>query len=212
LFSLITEGITLEKKNKDAIKIPVKKSPKILITTNYTVGGIGGSFERRKYEVELSSYFSANHSPLDEFGLMLFDDFDINEWCRFDNFMINCLQFYLKNGLVKHSFHNLKTRKFINDTSFDFYEWVMDGNVEVGTRIYKTIKFNEFIEEYSDYKKFNLSQKRFSKWFESLATYLNKPIESGKSIDGRWIVIGQEKETDDFWEKIKNSNNNEPPF
>ncbi len=41
LFSIITEGITLEKKNKDAFKIPVSKSPKILITTNYTIGGVG---------------------------------------------------------------------------------------------------------------------------------------------------------------------------
>ena len=211
LFSLITEGITLEKKNKDAIKIPVKKSPKIVITTNYTVGGVGGSFERRKYEVELSSYFSAQHTPLDEFGIMLFDEFDKTEWQAFDNFMIECLQLYLKHGLIKNSFKNLKTRKFINDTSYEFYEWIMDGNIELGTRIYKTNKFNEFVEEYSDYKKFNLSQKRFSKWFEHLATYLDKPIDQGKSIDGRWIIIGEAKENEDFWDKLKD-NNEKTPF
>ena len=33
LFSVVTEGLTLEKKNKDAIKIPFSKSPKIAITT-----------------------------------------------------------------------------------------------------------------------------------------------------------------------------------
>lgn len=203
LFSLITEGITLEKKNKDAIKIPVKKSPKIVITTNYTVGGQGGSFERRKYEVELSSYFSSNHSPLDEFGLMLFDEFTIDEWQRFDNFMINCLQVYLKNGLIKHSFQNLKTRKFIGDTSFEFYEWVTDGNIELGARVYKTDKFNQFIDEYPDFKKYNLSQKRFSKWLDNLALYLGKEITHGKSIDGRWVVIGNEIESDNFWQNLK---------
>ena len=66
LFSVITEGITLEKKNKDAIKIPVSKSPKIVVTTNYTLGGIGGSFERRKWELEFSSYFSSKHTQLNE--------------------------------------------------------------------------------------------------------------------------------------------------
>ena len=30
LFSVITEGITLEKKNKDAIKIPYEESPKVV--------------------------------------------------------------------------------------------------------------------------------------------------------------------------------------
>lgn len=211
LFSLITEGITLEKKNKDAIKIPVQKSPKILITTNYTVGGVGGSFDRRKYEVELSSYFSTNHTPLDEFGLMLFDDFTTEEWTKFDNFMIGCIQLYLTNGLVKHNFNNLKTRKFINDTSYDFYEWVIDGNLELGSRIYKTLKYNEFVDEYSDYKKFNLSQKRFSKWLDNLAIYLDKQIEHGKSIDGRWVIIGTEQEHD-YWEKIKQSNETNTPF
>jgi hypothetical protein len=211
LFSLITEGITLEKKNKDAIKIPVKKSPKIIITTNYTVGGVGGSFDRRKYEVELSSYFSAQHTPLDEFGIMLFDEFNDQEWSKFDNYMICCLQLYLQKGLIKHNFQNLKTRKFIGDTSFEFYEWITEGNIDLGTRVYKTQKFNEFIEEYPDFKKYNLSQKRFSKWIDSLGIYLNKKINHGKSIDGRWVEIGEVKELDTFWDNIKNSND-ETPF
>ena len=59
LFSLITEGITLEYKGQDAIKLPVEHSPKLVITTNYTVGGVGGSHERRKFEVEMSGYFGS---------------------------------------------------------------------------------------------------------------------------------------------------------
>jgi len=113
LFSLITEGITLEKKNKDAIYIPVARSPKIVINTNYTIGGVGGSHERRKFEVELSGYFGVHHTPLDEFGAMLFSSWDAVEWRRFDAFMIGCVQFYLKNGLVAVTHKNLDVRKFI---------------------------------------------------------------------------------------------------
>jgi len=51
LFSVVTEGLTLEKKNKDAIKIPFSKSPKIAITTNYAIKGSGNSFVRRKWEL-----------------------------------------------------------------------------------------------------------------------------------------------------------------
>ena len=36
-YSIITEGITVEKKNKDELFIPYKDSPKILFTTNYTI-------------------------------------------------------------------------------------------------------------------------------------------------------------------------------
>ena len=74
LFSVITEGLTLEKKNKDAIKIPFAKSPKIAMTTNYAIKGAGNSFARRKWELELHQYYSKDYTPLDEFGRLMFGD------------------------------------------------------------------------------------------------------------------------------------------
>ena len=65
LFSVVTEGLTLEKKNKDAIKIPFAKSPKITITTNYAIKGKGTSFERRKWELELAHHYNKDYTPLE---------------------------------------------------------------------------------------------------------------------------------------------------
>lgn len=189
LFSLITEGITLEYKGQDAITIPVEDSPKILITTNYTIGGIGGSFERRKFEVEMSSYFTYKHTPLDEFGHMLFSDWDSVEWLRFDNFMINCVQYYLQNGLVKHEFNNLEVRKFIKETSFEFYEWSADReNLPHNIKLDKTEYFTKFVNEYQDFKKW-LTQKRFTQWIESFGKFYDLETESGKSGSVRYITI-----------------------
>jgi hypothetical protein len=194
LFSLITEGITLEYKGQDAITVPVEKSPKILITTNYTIGGIGGSFERRKFEVEMSSYFSHKHTPLDEFGHMLYSDWDKTEWLRFDNFMINCEQYYLKNGLVKHNFNNLEVRKFIKETSFEFYEWSQDReNLPHNFRIDKTEYFTKFCSEYQDFKKF-LSQRKFTQWLESYGRYYELKHTSGRTNSTRWIEFEAPKE------------------
>jgi len=67
LFSVITEGITIEKKNKDAIKIPFDKSPKIIITTNYAIKGKGNSFERRKWELEFKQFYTQEFTPQVEF-------------------------------------------------------------------------------------------------------------------------------------------------
>ena len=100
LFSVVTEGLTLEKKNKDAIKIPFSKSPKIAITTNYAIKGSGNSFARRKWEVELHQHYNKNNTPLDEFGKLMFGDWNDDEWCQFDNYMIQCIQLYLKQGLT----------------------------------------------------------------------------------------------------------------
>jgi hypothetical protein len=33
---------------------------------------------------------------------MFFDELDKNEWRAFDNYMIECCQYYLKNGLKEY--------------------------------------------------------------------------------------------------------------
>jgi len=188
LFSLITEGITLEYKGQDAIKLPVQKSPKIIITTNYTVNGSGGSFERRKFEVEMSSYFGINHSPLDEFGHMLFDDWNVEEWARFDSFMLYCLQYYLKNGLVKFNFKNLENRKLTNETSLEFLEWANDGHLVYNISVTKSECYHAFCNEYPDLKKW-LSQKRFTQWIQKYCEFHKLPYIDGSSNGIRWFRV-----------------------
>ena len=102
LFTAITDNITIEKKNKDELIIPFERSPKILLSTNYTIKGVDESTLRRQFVLEFSDYFSIRYSPEDEFGHRFFDDWCENEWCRFYLFMIGCLQYYLKNGLVEY--------------------------------------------------------------------------------------------------------------
>lgn len=196
LFSVITEGITLEKKNKDAIKIPVSKSPKIIITTNYTLGGIGGSFERRKWELEFSSYFSSKHTPLNEFGRMLFDEWDKQEWIKFYNYMILCLRMYLINGLVSHDFKNLDIRKFIKETSHEFYEWVNEQNtITFNERLSKAQLFNDIKTEYPDLVKW-LSAKKFSQWLETYCKFNRYEYDFGKDqLNGRYIIIKNQNES-----------------
>jgi hypothetical protein len=204
LFSLITEGITLEYKGQDAIKLPVQKSPKILITTNYTVGGVGGSFERRKFEVEMSDYFSYKHTPLDEFGHLLFDEWDEKEWSRFDNFMIQCVQYYLLNGLTKHDFKNLEVRKFIKNTSFEFFEWTKpdafgkNDNIEFNTRCQKQTYYDAFVNEYPDFRTYKLSQKRFTQWIEHYCKFYNYVYLTGNSNGQRWFeIVNKNVETEE---------------
>lgn len=201
LFSLVTEGITLEKKNKDAIKLPVNKSPKIVITTNYTIGGNGGSFERRKFEIELSSHFNENHTPLDEFGHMLFDDWNEIEWAKFDNFMIYCVQAYLQKGLIEYEYHNLETRKFINNTSFDFYEWIEDEKLILNENINVTDYYDRFISDFEDYKKF-CSRKRFGKWMDLYAKHKGYTIKKGKANGVRYTIYSSASQD------VENNNEN----
>lgn len=194
LFSVITQGITLEKKNKDAIRIPFNKSPKIAITTNYAIRGSGNSFDRRKWELEFKQFYNKDYTPQDEFGCRLFDDWTENQWRRFDNYMINNLQGYLKVGFVKSQFKNLPTRRFISETSHEFFEWINDPENIYGKLDIKHIKksvYDAFIEEYPDFGprgKINVIRKRFYSWLMLYGEFKYQAApETGRESSGAWI-------------------------
>ena len=208
LFSVVTEGLTLEKKNKDAIKIPFSKSPKIAITTNYAIKGAGNSFARRKWELELHQHYSKSYTPQDEFGRLFFGDWDDDEWCNFDNYMIGCLQLYLRKGLIRSQFVNLKVRQLSAETSHDFIEWcgLLDGGTQneklvPDIKIYKNELYFDFINEYPDYgpkAKMTISRTRFYKWLYAFCVFnWSVQPEEGKDMTGRWIMIKQKDETTD---------------
>jgi hypothetical protein len=200
LFSVVTEGLTLEKKNKDAIKIPFSKSPKIAITTNYAIKGSGNSFARRKSELELHQYYSKAFTPLDEFGKLMFGDWNDDDWCEFDNYMIGCLSRYLHTGIVKSNFVNLKIRQLSAETSHDFIEWcgLVEGQpknntLEVEVRLYKNDLYNDFVNEYPDYgpkSKMTISRTKFYKWLVAYGLFkYGVAPEEGRDMMGRWIII-----------------------
>jgi len=207
LFSVVTEGLTLEKKNKDAIKIPFSKSPKIAITTNYAIKGTGNSFARRKWEVELHQHYTKNHTPLDEFGKHFFADWNDEDWCLFDNYMVACLQGYLKTGLVKSSFVNLQVRQLSAETSHDFIEWcgLIEGtpknsHLDVGIKLMKQDLYYEFIQEYPDYApkaKMTISRTRFYKWLTAYAVFATGVTpEEGRDPSGRWLRMRNKHEVE----------------
>ena len=133
LFSVITEGIEITYKGKDTIKLPVEDSPKILITTNYTIKGTGGSHDARKFEVELSTFFNSGHTPIDFFKHYLFNDWDKLEWARFDCYIIECIKKYLNFGLMNYESISLPFKKFELEITKGLFE------------IIETIKSNEWI-------------------------------------------------------------------
>jgi len=202
LFSVITEGLTLEKKNKDAIKIPFSKSPKICISTNYALRGSGNSFARRKWDLELSQHYNKIHTPIDDFNKYLFGDWDNEEWCQFDNYMIQCTQLFLKHGLLQSDFVNLNIRKLIADTDPEFVEWC--GLTPVGSEPNPHLVTNQwfdcyelhrlFLEESPEKRKEGLKTRTFNRWLRSYCLFKEglEPEEKKKNIgttSRKWMRI-----------------------
>lgn len=212
LFSVITEGLTLEKKNKDAIKIPFHRSPKVALTTNYAIKGAGNSFARRKWELELHQHYNLKFTPHNEFKRLMFDEWGDDDWCEFDNYMIECLIGYMKTGLVKSKFVNLQIRQLSAETCHEFIEWCglvdnKEQNVTLQTevRLYKNELYSNFVDEYPDYGprgRMSISRTRFYKWLVAYAMYKEDTVpEEDRDQQGRWIIIKSKKVVSD-----------EPPF
>jgi len=208
LFSVVTEGLTLEKKNKDAIKIPFAKSPKITITTNYAIKGKGTSFERRKWELELAHHYNKDYTPLEEFGKLMFGDWNDEEWCQFDNYMIQCLQLYLEKGLQKSEFVNLKIRRLSAETCHEFIEWcgVIGGatiheKLKPGGKVSKPELYSDFVEDNPDFApkaKMTVSRTRFNKWLVAFSQFkYGCDPEEGRTNSVRWIRFRHKQELDE---------------
>jgi len=162
-----------------------------LISTNYAIKGEGNSHNRRRFELEIAQYYGDNLTPFDDFKRELFDEWNVNDFISFDNYMIFCLQSYLKTGLVKQNAKNLILRKLIAETSMEFYEWANDvENLPVGVRNDKTMYFDNFVSEYKDFNKW-LTRKKFNIWIQKLAKFKNIDYSQNSSNGLRWFMIGE---------------------
>jgi len=169
LFSVITEGIAVEKKGKDEIYIDFENSPKIGVSTNYALRGTGNSHDRRKHELEITQYYTKKFRPDHEFGHMMFSGWDEFQWQQFDNYMIMCCQLYLTHGLIEQDLINLPEKKMIAETDYYFLEF-MQGRLLVTVK--KSDFYNDFIREYPEKLKDKyFSKQKLSKWLRIYADY-----------------------------------------
>lgn len=184
-YSIITEGITVEKKNKDELFIPYRDSPKIVFTTNYTIINNGAHARRRQKTFEFAAYFGAEKTPVDHFGHNLFDDWSVDEWNLFYNFMFGCCKDYLAFGILEKQSTIKVRRKHIRlkygEEFLDWFDdWVKNGAYE--PHIFMTT-YEEFINSTGTERKF-FSAKRFSMGIHDAVEMI---LESGTIVDKKRI-------------------------
>ncbi len=187
LFSVITDDITVERKNQNEIIIPFQQSPKIIISSNYTIDGSDDSTLDRQFIIEFSDHYNKSHRPIDEFGHRFFDEWDSAEWNNFLNYMIGCLQLYLNKGLIKCKHVNLERKKLIDSTSEEFAEFF--ETIEPGKEYLKKDLFERFISENEDYADMEL--RRFTKWLKDAAQIRGKKSFQRRSDKERYIRIDE---------------------
>ena len=171
-YSIITEGVTVEKKNKDELFIPYKDSPKVMFTTNYTIPNSGNHAKRRQKVLEFAPFFGSNFSPEDFFKHKLFDDWDLQEWNRFYNLMFFCVQDYLKNGVqVVENSEKLINKQIKVQFGDEFLDYIKDVVEKDGNWVKLETIYNDFLTM-SGFEKKDYSVKRFTKAVEESCTLL----------------------------------------
>jgi len=179
-YSKITEGVTIEKKNKDEIYIGYEDSPKFGFTTNYTINYAGGHGKRRVKVIEFSSFFNHKHTPMIQFGgKALFDSWEKDQWNRFYNYMFDCVQEYLKKGIPDLDNSTSINRKNIKlnftEDFLDYYDSIMEDKwFEFGAEYLNFLNIN-------DLDKKDYSQIRFKKGLQTATELFGLKIETRRN-------------------------------
>ena len=126
LYNLITDGFTVEDKGVSKYVIPEEDSPKLVITTNYTIDSIHRSDARRMWFTPVSTYYgtlwdNTKKTPADVHGGRLLDrkTWTTEDWSAFYSTCVHCLHEYLKRGLVEFDDKVLAERQLIKTTYGD---------------------------------------------------------------------------------------------
>lgn len=190
LFTVITDSIAVEKKNKDQINIPFSESPKVLISTNFTIEGIDRSTVDRQFVVEFSDHYNETHRPIHDFKKRFFEkDWNEQDWAAFDNFMIECIQYYLVNGLVDCSYVNLIEKKLVDMTCKEFVEFIEDYTG--GEGFDKKSVYKEFVEQNEDYV--HIKQNTFTKWIKTYCSLKRYVYEQWRNDKAYYFKIMMKK-------------------
>ena len=187
LFSVVSEGISIEKKFQPKFVLNYEDSPKVVITSNYSAKGVGDSYEGRRIEFGLSPYFSAKWSPKDEFGHLMFDDWDNDEWNRFNLYMVNLLMRYLSTGIIPCKNSNSEIDRLASETSTHFSIFCKE-NISIGQEFIIKKLYSEFLTLFRDKEGFSMiKQHMFTKWLNIYSKY-NSLSMSTRESSGKTLV------------------------
>lgn len=193
LFSVLSDDMPVERKNKDVQIIPYEDSPKFVLTTNYTVKGSSSSYKRRRFDVFLNNYYNAHRTPADEFKCEFFHGWDKEEWQRFDFLMMTCLRKYLSTGLKVYESEEIKVKMLKNETSADFWELMLEEYSNINERYYKNdLKQELIILDGKKYEYLNYNHRILKSWLNRYAEHHGLNVKHDKDMKGGYFeFIGE---------------------
>lgn len=204
-FVAIEEGLTVEKKGAKKINVRVK----LILSTNFSVSVEGASMRDRFWELSLSTHYSDIFKPVDDFGKLLFLDWDEQDWADFSDYMHNCVSFYLaenlkQGGNIIQIEDEVNIQKKLDDlVGLEVLDWADNVELEAGVKgLQHGIRYSrsDLLRSFSEmYPKIKMPASRFLKKIRLLKKFHpdfedDKVDSSGKrEQEGRgterWVVF-----------------------
>lgn len=97
----ITGEWIINKKMQKTYIIPFEKTPKMYITTPHKFKRSDPSFMRRICYICFSDYYNQSRTPADDFGHILVDNWNDEQWKLTNRLLIECMNLYLEFGFVE---------------------------------------------------------------------------------------------------------------
>ncbi len=215
LFAMITGDMNVNPKGKDRYSIPVEESPKILITTNHAINHATENASKRRISyMEFSTWYNPEHTIADDFDHMFFDDWDDEQWNLFDNFMAECVMYYLRSfeecwarkgqGAVPPPMRNIELRTLRQEMSESLYQWAEEYFDPSGDKLNARLRRSDVLQSFFEYagtQGHGVTRTNFRKKIEAYCKFkgydlnINKPItEHGNRVTyNDWKPINPDK-------------------
>lgn len=214
LFPNITGDWAVNYKSGGRMTFPFSISPKMYVTTNHALNGEGSSFKDRQWLIAFSDYYNDSRKPINDFGVMFFDEWDFEQWNLTWNMLSLCVQAYLRFGVVESPGERLEARILRQFMGEEFLSWADEYFSNDAHRNHKLARkdlYDAFLEYAPDQRKWckpPLFKKRVQKYCEWKGYRFNphkydnrtglplfhdndgKPLIDDKSAGCEYFIIG----------------------
>lgn len=147
LYNLITGPMPVNPKHSRGYTLPFELSPKLVMSSNYAIKDLDQSSRRRLLFSVFSDYyhhgpndeFDSARTPESEFGMILFKDFDENQWNLASNLVAQCIKLFLTIPKIDPPMVNVEKRNLLGVMGDAFFDWAdvyfspLSGRLNVNT-------------------------------------------------------------------------------
>ena len=132
---MITGKMSVNAKYQNAFTLDFSDSPRVAFTSNHGIKNFDASLRRRTWFTAFSSYYHPDdpmkglkeRSPFTEFGKNLISDYTPAELNKFYNFMMQCLQTFLKfRERIQPPMNQIEKRNIQRAIGDEFIWWAED--------------------------------------------------------------------------------------